>query len=152
MRLGRIGFDQVVGYLQSGMMALAKRSDLIAGVQRMTAKYLEEWLATGANLWVLDVRTAVEREEIHIPTSVHIPLNRLTQRYGEIQTDRPVVAYCAGGYRSSIAASLLMQRIRFSRRHKLLGSHSSAVGRLIFYPCCHGPWIAKVTPGFWILT
>jgi hydroxyacylglutathione hydrolase len=42
--------------------------------------------------------------------SVNIPLNRLAERAGELPDDRPLIVYCAGGYRSSIAASLLQQR------------------------------------------
>ena len=39
-----------------------------------------------------------------------IPLNHLTERLAELPKDRPLLVYCAGGYRSSIAASLLQQR------------------------------------------
>jgi rhodanese-related sulfurtransferase len=45
---------------------------------------------------------------------VHIPLNHLVDRLDEIPADRPVLAHCAGGYRSSIAASLLAH---YGRRH-----------------------------------
>ena len=59
---------------------------------------------------MLDVRTASEREEAFIEGSETIPLNRLSGDVEEVPHDRPVVVYCAGGYRSSIAVSLLMQR------------------------------------------
>jgi hydroxyacylglutathione hydrolase len=108
MRLGRIGFDNVLGYLQDGMLALASRSDLLARVARITARDLQEW--SGQKLWVLDVRTANERAQVHIPGSENIPLNRLRQDIEEVPKDQPVAVYCAGGYRSSVAASLLMQQ------------------------------------------
>jgi len=59
---------------------------------------------------VLDVRTPGEWDEKHIEPSVNIPLNHLVERVAEVPRDRPLVVLCAGGYRSSIAASLLEQR------------------------------------------
>ena len=58
----------------------------------------------------VDVRTPGERAQKRIAGSVSIPLNHLAERAGELPTDRPLLVYCAGGYRSSIAASLLQQR------------------------------------------
>ncbi|HMH38152.1 MAG TPA: rhodanese-like domain-containing protein, partial [Streptosporangiaceae bacterium] len=58
-------------------------------------------------LVLLDVRGPGEREMGCIEDSVHIPLGQLRDRVGELDPARPVVTYCAGGYRSSIAASLL---------------------------------------------
>ena len=40
---------------------------------------------------------------------MNLPLSRLSQRVGELPRDRPLLVHCAGGYRSSIAASLLQQ-------------------------------------------
>jgi rhodanese-related sulfurtransferase len=53
------------------------------------------------------VRTPSERAEKRISGSVGLPLNHVGDRLSEVPTDRPVLVYCAGGYRSSIAASLL---------------------------------------------
>jgi hydroxyacylglutathione hydrolase len=53
------------------------------------------------------VRAAPERAQRYIGGSVHLPLNHLAERLSEIPTGRPVILHCAGGYRSSIAASLL---------------------------------------------
>ena len=55
----------------------------------------------------VDVRTPHEREEGTIAGSVFVPLSQLEQRLGEIPRDRPLIVHCAGGYRSSIAASVL---------------------------------------------
>jgi hydroxyacylglutathione hydrolase len=59
---------------------------------------------------LIDVRMPREREQKRIPGSVTIPLNHLTERVGELPANRPLLVYCAGGYRSSIAASLLQRR------------------------------------------
>ena len=56
---------------------------------------------------MLDVRTPQEREEKRLEGSLGIPLNHLAERLSELPGDRPLLVYCAGGYRSSIAASLL---------------------------------------------
>ena len=58
---------------------------------------------------IVDVRTPHEHESKFIGGSVNLPLSRLSQRVGELPRDRPLLVHCAGGYRSSIAASLLQQ-------------------------------------------
>jgi rhodanese-related sulfurtransferase/glyoxylase-like metal-dependent hydrolase (beta-lactamase superfamily II) len=109
MRLGRIGFDVVAGYLDGGINALENRDDLIQQTKRVSAAEAAAIIADGHPL-VLDVRTPREWDEKHIESSVNIPLNHLIERAAEVPRDRPLVVLCAGGYRSSIAASLLEQR------------------------------------------
>jgi glyoxylase-like metal-dependent hydrolase (beta-lactamase superfamily II) len=108
MRLGRIGFDHVMGYLRDGLRALESRPDLTATTERISAPLAAERLASGAALAV-DVRTPREREQKAIAGSTSLPLNHLVDRIAELPRDRPLVVYCAGGYRSSIAASLLQR-------------------------------------------
>ena len=108
-RLGRIGFDHVVGYLKDGLRSLVSRSDLTATTERISAALASDRLATGVPLLV-DVRGPHERERKHIAASINIPLNHLIERVGELPTERPLLLHCAGGYRSSIAASLLLAR------------------------------------------
>ena len=109
MRLGRIGFDAVVGYLEGGMQALETRADLRWRTERITAVTLAEQLAAPQPPVVLDVRTPREWQEKHIAGSVHIPLNHLCERLGEVPHDQRLVVHCQSGYRSTIAASLLEQ-------------------------------------------
>ena len=59
---------------------------------------------------VVDVRAPSERQKQFIGGSVHMPLNHLTERFKELPKDRRLLVHCAGGYRSSIAASLLQQQ------------------------------------------
>ena len=111
-RLGRIGFDHVVGYLAEGMRSLEARADLTASTERLSAPLAAERAASEPRSrapLLLDVRTPRERQQKRIAGSVHLPLNHLAERRGELPADRPLVVYCAGGYRSSIAASLLQQ-------------------------------------------
>jgi len=107
-RLGRIGFDHIVGYLKDGLHSLEARPDLTATTERVSAPLAAERLAEGA--LAVDVRTPGERAQKSVAGSVGIPLSQLVERAKELPTDRPLIVYCAGGYRSSIAASLLQQQ------------------------------------------
>lgn len=107
MRLGRIGFDSVAGYLDGGMQALETRPDLVRRTERITAATLAEQLATSAPPVVLDVRTAREWQDKHIAGSLNVPLHQLLGRLQEVPHQTPLVLHCQSGYRSAIAASLL---------------------------------------------
>jgi hydroxyacylglutathione hydrolase len=109
LRLGRIGFDHVKGYLQGGMEALAGRADLVWPTERLSVLMVAEELLGPDPPLVLDVRTPREWATKHIESSVNIPLNHLQERIAEVPRDRRVAVHCAGGYRSSIAASILHQ-------------------------------------------
>jgi hydroxyacylglutathione hydrolase len=109
LRLGRIGFDHVTGYLEGGMEALAGRADLVWPTKRASAPEVAEELASVSPPLLLDVRTPREWADKHVDGSVNVPLNHLQERIGEITRERGIAVHCAGGYRSSIAASILQQ-------------------------------------------
>jgi hydroxyacylglutathione hydrolase len=109
MRLGRIGFDHVRGYLQGGMEALSGRPDLVWPTERLSAPMIAEELASADPPLVLDIRSPREWATRHIHGSLNIPLNHLQERIAELPRDRRIAVHCAGGYRSSIAASILHQ-------------------------------------------
>jgi hydroxyacylglutathione hydrolase len=109
LRLGRIGFDQVSGYLEGGMVALAERPDLVWPTERVTPAMVAEELASAEPPLVLDIRNPREWKAKHIPESLNIPLNHMQERLAEIPRGRRIAVHCAGGYRSSIAASILHQ-------------------------------------------
>jgi hydroxyacylglutathione hydrolase len=109
LRLGRIGFDHVKGYLNGGMQALAARPDLVWPTERLSAPMIAEELAGANPPLLLDIRNPREWATKHIDGSVNVPLNHLQERIGEIPRDRRIAVHCAGGYRSSIAASILHQ-------------------------------------------
>jgi rhodanese-related sulfurtransferase/glyoxylase-like metal-dependent hydrolase (beta-lactamase superfamily II) len=109
VRLGRIGFDNVAGYLEEGMQALQDRPELVEELERITAADLAEQLHSERPPLVLDVRTEREWGQEHIGASLNIPLGRLQPRLGELPRERAIVTHCASGYRSSIAASLLLR-------------------------------------------
>lgn len=107
MRLGRIGFDHVTGYLADGVRSLEARPECTVRTERLSAPHAAELLASGEAPIAVDVRAPREREEKFIEGSVHIPLNHLSERVAELPKRKPLLVYCAGGYRSSIAASML---------------------------------------------
>jgi glyoxylase-like metal-dependent hydrolase (beta-lactamase superfamily II)/rhodanese-related sulfurtransferase len=109
LRLGRIGLHNVAGYLQHGMEALNDRDESLAATPQTSADALNDWLGKPDAPYLVDVRTPNEWQQQHIDGSNNIPLNKLVSRVNEIPRDRPVVVFCAGGYRSSIAASLLQR-------------------------------------------
>jgi len=107
IRLGRIGFDNVAGYLQGGMAMLEARPDLVERIERVTAATVAEQLGSGEAPFLLDVRSEQEFRGKRIEGAENIPLSRLLARLEEVPRDREVVCTCATGYRSAIAASLL---------------------------------------------
>jgi hydroxyacylglutathione hydrolase len=107
IRLGRIGFDHIAGYLQNGLSSLESRPDLVAFTERLSVQFAAELLSSGQPPLAIDVRAPRERAQKHIEKSVSMPLNHLVENLKTLPTDRPLLVYCAGGYRSSIAASLL---------------------------------------------
>ncbi len=76
---------------------------------KMHAEELEQRLASGESLVLLDVRQPGEYAEAHLPGSILIPLPDLAQRIGELPKDRPIVAMCRSGNRSKVAVSLLQR-------------------------------------------
>jgi glyoxylase-like metal-dependent hydrolase (beta-lactamase superfamily II)/rhodanese-related sulfurtransferase len=110
LRLGRIGFDNVRGFLDGGLASAAVRTDLLESSLRLAPDVAARRLADADAPLGLDVRTVGERATAAIAGTMHIPLTQLPDRSGEVAAERPVLVFCAGGYRSSIAASLLRQR------------------------------------------
>jgi rhodanese-related sulfurtransferase len=108
MRLARIGSDNAVGYLNvdhDGVFP-AELSDLLRTAPRVTAAELDRMLARDA-VTLIDIRNPGELDVGVIPGAVHIPLAQLRSRLGEVPAGKPIVVHCAGGWRSSVAASLL---------------------------------------------
>jgi hydroxyacylglutathione hydrolase len=120
IRLGRIGFDHVAGYLKDGMHSLKPRPDLVAFTERLSAPFVLELLSSNNPPLAIDVRAPREREQKYIDGSVSVPLNHLEENLATLPKNRALLVYCAGGYRSSIAASLL-QRSGFASVGELAG-------------------------------
>lgn len=107
-RLARIGFDDVAGAVDDIERALVERPELAASANRLPASDVRAWLAEDDTVQVVDVRNPGEtRIGGTVAGARNIPLPQLLDHLGELDQTRPTIVYCAGGYRSSIAASTL---------------------------------------------
>ena len=121
MRLGRIGFDKVVGYLEGGIDSVESGAAALRSSTRLSVEGLILEQTSERPPLILDVREPGELGEGRITGSHNIPLPQLIKRVSELPARENVVCYCAGGYRSAIAASLL-------RRHGFIDVEDLAGG------------------------
>ena len=108
MRLARIGSDNAIGYLtvdRDGVFP-AELSDLVQPAPRVGVAELDRLLAEDT-VTLIDIRNPGERDSATVPGAIHIPLAQLRTRLAQIPADKPIVVHCAGGWRSSVAASLM---------------------------------------------
>jgi hydroxyacylglutathione hydrolase len=104
-QLLRVGLDAVEGYVDGGLDAWRRAGLPTSSIGQLDAGDFSERAAHG--LTVLDVRTAREWEDGHIPGALHIPIGELAGRIGDVPRTRAVATICEGGYRSTLAASML---------------------------------------------
>jgi len=107
-RLARVGYDQVVGYLNGGFeswKAAGKETDSIKSISASEFASLYN-----DKLEVVDVRKPSEFEAEHMVTAKSIPLDYLNDNMSSFDPDAETYLHCAGGYRSVIAASILKSR------------------------------------------
>jgi glyoxylase-like metal-dependent hydrolase (beta-lactamase superfamily II)/rhodanese-related sulfurtransferase len=109
LRLARVGFDHVIGYLKGGIKSWINDGKEIDTVNRITASQLKNELKIGESL-VLDVRRDSEYVAEHVEEAFSRPLSAINNWFNKIDSDRPFYLHCAGGYRSMIAASILKAR------------------------------------------
>lgn len=106
-RLARIGFDRVVGYLEHPLVVMASNPGRVVRASRMTASEFEARKADIDGLQLVDIRNPGEFALGTISGAVPIPVGQLPDRVGELDPTAPTVVFCAGGYRSSVGASVL---------------------------------------------
>jgi glyoxylase-like metal-dependent hydrolase (beta-lactamase superfamily II)/rhodanese-related sulfurtransferase len=125
VRLARIGFDRVVGEVSDVEAVLADRPDLATPARRLTAADVAGWLEDDPDLQVVDVRNPGETADGGtVPGARLVPLARLLEHLDELDPSRPTVVYCAGGYRSSVAASTLRAH-GFTQVADLIGGYTA---------------------------
>ena len=135
IRLARVGLDKIIGYLQGGIEAVVSTPELIQRIDRVSTTDFQEHIKTEAVPYLLDVRSAKEWKIRHIDDSRNIPLPELSNRLSEIPFDRMIVVYCSGGYRSSIAASILAHH-HFSKIAVLIGGFDAWEAAIV-HPSLH---------------
>ncbi len=107
-RLARVGYDNIIGFLEGGFAAWAasgKETDSIVSISADEfASHFNE------NLVVKDVRKPSEYMAEHVAEAMNIPLAALSDNMAEFSKTQPNYIHCAGGYRSMIACSILKAR------------------------------------------
>ncbi|CAL2059591.1 MBL fold metallo-hydrolase [Tenacibaculum sp. 190524A05c] len=104
-RLARVGFDNVIGYLEGGFESWKNSGETIDTLTSVSAEDLE--VEIGKNAIVFDVRKPGEYENEHIKDVKNTPLDYLNDYISVFPQDKNFFIHCAGGYRSVIAASIL---------------------------------------------
>lgn len=132
-RLARIGFDRVIGYLQFPTMVMADNPDRVVRASRLTAPEFNVQRDDIDALQLVDVRNPGEVEHGTIPGAVTIPVSQLPGRRDELDPTAPTVVYCAGGYRSSVAASVLRQA-GFADVSDILGGYGAWIETQPLHP------------------
>lgn len=125
VRLARIGFDNVVGVVDDIESALVTHPELAESARRLTASDVASWMSEEPDLQIVDVRGPGEIEVTGtLPGARRIPLPTLLDAMDTLDPTASTVVYCAGGYRSSIAASA-MRAHGFSRVADLIGGYDA---------------------------
>src|SRR5262249_15773495 len=105
--LGRVGVDEITGFLQWGMIDWKSDGLPVESVPQITLYDLASWMSERPELVVIDVREPFEWLEGHIEGAVHLPMMEAVARIRELPSDRPKAVLCAGGLRSSTVISAL---------------------------------------------
>ena len=112
IRLARVGFEKIDGYLEGGYeawLAAGEKNDMIIDVE---ADELAMDIPFDPNIVIVDVRKEPEFGDGHIKEAINIPLNDLTDpgSMANLEDKHNIYVHCAGGYRSIIASSLLKRQ------------------------------------------
>lgn len=108
-RLSRVGFDNVIGYLEGGFAAWLKSGKETDTVNRITATEFASQFKAGESM-VIDVRKESEYSAEHVEDAYSKPLAFINDWTKDINPENHFFLHCAGGYRSMIAASILQAR------------------------------------------
>jgi rhodanese-related sulfurtransferase len=108
-RLTRVGFDNILGYINGGFetwLNAEKRYDMVISVDAEEF----ELDAKHTDISIIDVRKSGEWNDGHLKKALHFPLDNLTKDYEKLDKEKEYLIHCAGGYRSMIAASYLKSK------------------------------------------
>ena len=121
LRLARVGIENVVGYMANGVAGWVQSGHDPDSVPQITVQHLIELRNNEPEkVDVLDVREPGERISGAMEKSLSIPLGKLEGRVAELDREKLLVVHCKGGYRSSIATSML-RRTGFPNIANLIG-------------------------------
>ena len=124
LRLARIGYDNVVGHLAAPLLEFETNPGDVGHCARLDAVELAAVLESDEEVQLVDVRQPGELAQGVIDDAIEIPLTRLNERLATLDASKRTIVYCAGGYRSSIAASR-MRAAGFADVSDLLGGYGA---------------------------
>ena len=109
IRLARVGFSKMEGYLKGGFDAWKKAGEKIDLVIDVESDELAMDIPHDPNLQVIDVRESTEFTEGHVKNAINLPLNEMADlaQIANFEENQNLYVHCGGGYRSVIACSLL---------------------------------------------
>ncbi|MCF8237884.1 MAG: MBL fold metallo-hydrolase [Saprospiraceae bacterium] len=109
VRLARVGYDHPIGYLDGGFAAWQKAGEEIDTMEEMSPEELD-MAFDGKNMKVLDVRKHSEYAAEHVVGATNFPLDFINRNMDDLKPENKYILYCATGYRSVIAGSILKAR------------------------------------------
>ena len=109
VRLARVGIENVKGYLDGGVQSWRDAGFPVEAIEQVSVAQLKEQMANN-DLQIVDVRRPAEYVSGHVPRALNAPLASLDKSQLPLMKDKLTAVICAGGYRSSAAASLLQQQ------------------------------------------
>jgi len=123
VRLSRVGFDKMQGYLEGGFDTWVNAGGKIDIIIDVESDELAMDIPHDPNLVVVDVRRETEFADGHIKDAKNLPLNEMTDvlSLAQFEDDQNLYVHCAGGYRSVIASSILKREGIHNLRNVLGG-------------------------------
>ncbi len=108
-RLARVGYDNVIGYLEGGIPTWKKAGKNVDSIVSVSADSFSQ-LMDNQKLNVLDVRKPNEYTSSHLPDALNYPLADINRYFRKLDKNKVYYIHCAGGYRSMIYSSVLKSR------------------------------------------
>ncbi len=109
LRLARVGYENVIGYLDGGMQTWIQSGKKTDAVTTIQADDIQKYYGNTEYV-ILDVRKPSEYENEHIKNAINIQLSEIDLRADELEADKKYIIHCAAGYRSMMAASILKEK------------------------------------------
>jgi len=123
IRLSRVNFNKIQGYLQGGFEAWQNAGETVDMIIDVEADELAMDIPHDPNMVVIDVRRETEFADGHVKDAQNLPLNEMNDlvNLAHFEDNQNLYVHCAGGYRSVIAASLLKREGTHNLRNVLGG-------------------------------
>ena len=109
-RLSRVGFDNVLGYLDGGFQSWKNSGKEIDSIESINVDEFYEKHKQNPDIEIIDVRKNAELESEHIAEAKNLPLDYINENFGQLDKNKKYFIHCAGGYRSMIFVSTLKAR------------------------------------------